>query len=256
MSTVPFGKYKGRPVEDMLADADYMQWLEAQSWFRERFAHLRTSREELSRTPEHNRLQALFLDLGYCWAFARLVAEPELDEARKSGERSIAEGLNKCRSQLDAAPGKLAEAEDFKRRMGAYSYGRTPEELGAITLRWIELLAVFKEQSPQRYAGAQFEASGADVLVSVGFQWHYLAHTDLYPSRMGFDARIEVKPTVSDDYPVVLRQMTRNKTDYLFLVEYTGEGATEEQFTEIFQRSKKRVVFKREVDAAFAELSQ
>lgn len=74
--TVPFGKYKGRPVADMLADAEYMAWLEAQPWFRERFAHMTKNRDAdaMSRTPVHNRLQAMFLDTTYAHAFARVAA--------------------------------------------------------------------------------------------------------------------------------------------------------------------------------------
>jgi len=37
---VPFGKYRGQPVEMMMADASYCEWALAQPWFRERFAAL------------------------------------------------------------------------------------------------------------------------------------------------------------------------------------------------------------------------
>ncbi len=34
---VPFGKYKGQPVEALRADQAYADWLVAQDWFRERY---------------------------------------------------------------------------------------------------------------------------------------------------------------------------------------------------------------------------
>ena len=89
--TVPFGKYKGRPVADMLADAEYMAWLEAQPWFRERFARLLANRDAdaAGRTPVHNRLQALFLEPEYCGAFVECAGIPDFEEALADGAASL-----------------------------------------------------------------------------------------------------------------------------------------------------------------------
>lgn len=37
---VPFGKYKGQPVEVMAADTDYCEWLTGQKWFRGKYRNL------------------------------------------------------------------------------------------------------------------------------------------------------------------------------------------------------------------------
>ena len=62
-----FGKYKGRTLAELLAtDPGYLQWIAAQGWFADRFAQLHAA--VVSRgaapddTPEHNALQARFLD--------------------------------------------------------------------------------------------------------------------------------------------------------------------------------------------------
>ena len=34
---IPFGKYKGQPVDVLAADRDYAEWLQQQDWFRERY---------------------------------------------------------------------------------------------------------------------------------------------------------------------------------------------------------------------------
>ena len=40
-SIVPFGKYKGRLIEELLLDDPvYLQWLSGQEWFRAKFAFL------------------------------------------------------------------------------------------------------------------------------------------------------------------------------------------------------------------------
>ena len=67
MRLVPFGKYKGQPVEVMQMDTGYCEWLSTQDWFRERYANVYqqviiNNFTEASETPEHNKLQMLFLD--------------------------------------------------------------------------------------------------------------------------------------------------------------------------------------------------
>jgi hypothetical protein len=64
-SIVPFGKYKGQPVEAMMADRDYCSWAMAQAGLRTRFASVfaiivNGGTAPDAPTPEHNRLQLLF----------------------------------------------------------------------------------------------------------------------------------------------------------------------------------------------------
>lgn len=63
---VPFGKYKGRSVDELTADQDYVNWLLAQPWFEQRFSYIHKivihDHGEPADTPEHNAMQALFLD--------------------------------------------------------------------------------------------------------------------------------------------------------------------------------------------------
>lgn len=275
--TVPFGKYKGRPVEDMLSDADYMSWLEAQPWFRERFAHLLSRRDEeaASRTPVHNRLQALFLDSAYCMAFAvvaapdafarfhRLFAKSQHDDVRSVSEEI--DRLHKCwqRDIENAARFREyhAEGQEFlKPRYNckgsnwlelAAEYEQEPKQLAVLR----EALSMLQAQKPQILAQARFEHDGSDVALKLSAGWKTVAtysasnFTELHAAEESHLLRIEIKPVVADDYPAVLRQMNRNKSDYLFVDHYNGEGATEDQFVRIFQASGKRVVFKRMVDA-------
>lgn len=76
---VPFGKYKGQPAEVMAADRDYCDWLMAQPWFAERFRDVYNIvinyGGEPEETPEHNALQARFLDEEFCNRLAALVLD-------------------------------------------------------------------------------------------------------------------------------------------------------------------------------------
>ena len=71
---VPFGKYKGKPIEVMLTDRQYCEWLASQAWFPEKHQNIYNvivnAGPEPQNTSEHNRLQAWFLDDAFCCAFA------------------------------------------------------------------------------------------------------------------------------------------------------------------------------------------
>lgn len=68
---VPFGKYKGRPITDLVADRSYTDWLAAQPWFRERYSNIYNviitgGVLPPQDTPEHNKMQARFLNHDVC----------------------------------------------------------------------------------------------------------------------------------------------------------------------------------------------
>lgn len=253
MSTVPFGKYKGRPVEDMLADADYMGWLEAQPWFRERFSHLaRRDSDALQRTPDHNRLQALFTNDDYCMAFCR-AARPELleeaNEVCREGRSAIFlkcledfQYFNKCASEQ--AEGMPEEGWGDHRDKEISRYKKRAEDCRAFP-------ASIRDSYPQWFLeGRMFEAQNIDVQFTCGLWWwtkesYSLTRTKEFKS---LSFHIEIKPVMADDYPVVLRQMLRNRSDYLFLGSYDGQGATYAQLIKMFAASAKRIVLKASVD--------
>ena len=66
---VPFGKYKGQPITNLLNDNKYLEWCKNQEWFKN-FPIIYnicvnqtiTTINPNSKTPEHNKLQNLFLE--------------------------------------------------------------------------------------------------------------------------------------------------------------------------------------------------
>jgi hypothetical protein len=66
LEVVPFGKYKGKPLEALAQDSQYCEWLTQQDWFRARYPAIHTLIinyfGQPEETPEHNALQALFVD--------------------------------------------------------------------------------------------------------------------------------------------------------------------------------------------------
>jgi hypothetical protein len=175
---VPFGKYKGQPIEALAQDQKYVDWLLAQDWFRERhegmFTLVVNNFAEPSETPAHNAMQARFLDHAFVDAFCHTL-DPRIDR-------------------------ELSEA------------GHPIETT------------------------VKFEPRGFDVKIDRG--WRRIL--------------VEIKPSIGDDYPAVLRQMqngmrgypgeTRSAHFVLFAGEYRGAGATQEQFVQIFAASGIKVV--------------
>lgn len=72
-SIVPFGKYKGQPIEVMQADRQYTDWLTQQDWFKSRYSQINNiiinNFGAPSETPEHNELVANFTDRMFSIAF-------------------------------------------------------------------------------------------------------------------------------------------------------------------------------------------
>jgi hypothetical protein len=81
---MPFGKYKGRPVVELLEEAPkYLQYMATRPWVRENFPAIyqiiidRGPKPE--DTPEHNRIQAMFLDESFRRRFCQLVGHAYTD---------------------------------------------------------------------------------------------------------------------------------------------------------------------------------
>jgi hypothetical protein len=73
---IPFGKYKGQPIEVLMQDKQYLEWLQCQDWFKNKYQTINTliinNFQEPSETPEHNKLQAMFTDEQFCIKVASL----------------------------------------------------------------------------------------------------------------------------------------------------------------------------------------
>ena len=74
---VPFGKYKGQPVDVLTADQDYCEWLVSQPWFKSRYGNvyniLIQGGGEPQDSPEHNEMQARFLEDDWCLRLAAVL---------------------------------------------------------------------------------------------------------------------------------------------------------------------------------------
>ena len=114
---IPVGKYKGQPIEILRSDPQYCEWLVSQNWFRDKFSPtyqlIINNFGEPAETPEHNSLQAMFLDRNIC-----------INLLKKLGWKSLSK-----EASLSEAKEKLEECRLKKQQNNtAWGYGRLKEE--------------------------------------------------------------------------------------------------------------------------------
>src|SRR5262245_32875381 len=116
--TLPFGKYKGRTIAEVLTgDPEYLRWLCSQDDFRTRrrdiYLDITDCVEGLIDAPERTAMRARFQDVNFCRQFlqasghgAMLLQELETRHAKALGGiadrlRSLKETTDKAKSYID-----------------------------------------------------------------------------------------------------------------------------------------------------------
>ncbi|NOD87410.1 hypothetical protein GS646_07855 [Ruegeria sp. HKCCD4315] len=274
----------------MMIDSGYVNWLLQQGWFAERnqamYEHLTGENyggAKVENTPEHNRLQALFLNPEYCLSVGRCAGvvtgvqyTREQHDERMDNVRLDIKDWSTYFDQLDQY-----EAGLIKLRPNKPFYGdNTPvrEWLGTAELHFPtfeEVMAGFSINCTM-----QFETADIDVIA----QWHvYHDNSVTNLANLGglnflenhwFGSGlfcVEIKPTLGDDYPNVLRDMQRgrkraikhvhgsyvpmyeqgpNQIPHILYVErFTATSVSFQQVEQMFAHSGFRIVMRHEVDA-------
>lgn len=256
---IPFGKYKGQPVDVLQADPQYMDWLMGQSWFAERYKNIYTvvinNFGEASETPEHNAMQVKFLESEWRTKFAICLLQKKIkgmqDKIQSQQLKRLVDLFNAnrlevinrlCSTQSDEGPrvlliGVLQSTANLQAKS---CYKKMLESArGMINL--------------YRSLPSSFAIGQAD-LIKVEFY--------------GFDAVIqiddlvvycELKPSMGDDYPAVIRQINSNADrakayqynhrTVLIIGQYTGKGATYEQMVSFFAVAGIEVVKESDIDS-------
>lgn len=125
--------------------------------------------------------------------------------------------------------------------------------LGAVLRVWAPVLRAGPAQFEVEGADVQFEAAGALVAyvrentATADPSLSYARAIDL--ARFGFEKRyrVEVKPFVGDDYPVVLRAMVARNCNVLLVDAFEADGASWEQVASVFASRKIRVALLEDV---------
>jgi hypothetical protein len=244
-AVVPFGKYQGKPIEALREDPDYCDWLVAQDWFPQKYKGLYqiivNNFGEASETPEHNRIQARFLDDEFCKAFLSMwrgtdwIADPRT---------AVLNEIGRQQRLLKELPTRTYASYDPE-----YSRQKETEEATEALAKARSHLADFDAHPPAKpypiIISREFEFHGWDVRVQASLrmkQWEIYEETPM--------ALIEIKSALGDDFPAVLRQMKANAIRrregyserwhawfFLLVDQFNATGATFDQVKKMFEAS-------------------
>jgi hypothetical protein len=186
-NVVPFGKYRGQPLAAMMADRQYCEWLTSQGWFAEKFQPIYQivvmGGPEPQDTPAHNRLQAMFLDDAFCERFVRLLKQKETPlEGVRYYHRDYEPRIAKV---LTCTIGPLKFTREFEA-------GRA--NIDVVLHTEYHCTGTAKKQDNCECC------FGKPDIITPGevFEFDEVRWIEPY--------RIELKPSLGDDYPAVLRQ--------------------------------------------------
>jgi hypothetical protein len=225
LKLVPFGKYKGQPVETMLSDRDYIDWVIAQPGivsmlqvkFPALFNIITIGAPANDDSPVHNKLQAKFLDKKFQAAFIEAVTGKTISffvdrinaKKRDQWEAERRRVQEECHQRLDTY--KTAPGLDYYK-----------QRLKNIIDEWEQL-----PKSPPLISASEIKTylefeCGFDVLFYFG--------RDTW--------KIEIKPILGDDFPSVLRQIKRNEANVVLVGEFCSASCTLEEVRAIFTPAK------------------
>ncbi len=230
---LPIGKYKGQPVEVLQNDPSYKEWLTNQPWFRENHGQIYNviinNFTAPTETPVHNKLQSRFLDEELLKRLTTYLLKDDLVAAFEIHnlvfESNGWDLTFNISEHLFCFPS--ANRNDCWQNL---NYPRWDKE------EWLE--------SEGKWSRKRESAS-----------W------TTYERAMGRGSRIwfyvELKPSLGDDYPSVLRQVKNfDRSHYLdhkvvvVVEEFSSSVVTLEQVVTIFGLSKIHLCLLSEFDKA------
>lgn len=259
---IPFGKYKGQPITTLLTDTKYLEWCKQQEWFK-KFPIVYNicvnqtivNQNENSKTPEHNKIQNLFLEEENQNRLIDLLFNP----------KSI---INKIQNGLIH--------KDFNKYFEKYEGDMSFNQL--FTIYKIEFETTYNWDVFLKIQGLYF-----NIIYKKEYwrkEWNILEKyfTDIFnikkcevssysdgkiDASLNYNSYIyiEIKPILGDDYPNVLRKMKQQKNLtscdkdnmlckklYILLVkDFASSTTTKEQLIEIFQQSNIKVIFLKDI---------
>lgn len=233
-SLMPIGKYKGQPIEAIIEDKQYMDWLCQQAWFREKYCDtyniIINNFQEPTETPEHNRLQALFLDSD----LQMQIINKTLVQFYNIKEKVIYKIKELCKER-NSLRFELQSVESWK-KSDIQSY---IESKSRCIKMGVEVLHKLKQGNIQNNQKIYFEDKGYDVILTMENEYHNCAFDPFIRVCDSFNISfgIEIKPIISDDYPAILRQIKMaGPSAYKILIydKCSAQGASIEQIKAIF----------------------
>jgi hypothetical protein len=221
---VPFGKYKGQPVDVMAMDDNYVEWCLSQGDIREKYPDfvsiIINNFQEPAETPEHNKMQALFLDDDFVKKF--LIASG-FDVFQKYG--FLDEINNSC--EFEVINYNRKHVVTFEQRERNYTY---------------DVCVYLKENEICKLKCKDIERIKLRLFDEMGIKYETVK---AFNENMEYHYFIELKPVLSDDYPAVLRKLPSGSV--LIIDLFKTNSITLDQLKQIFITKKIKVIMLKDI---------
>jgi hypothetical protein len=282
---VPFGKYRGQPVEAMMADQNYCAWALTQPGLRAKFPSLiavivNGGTAPDAPTPEHNRMQLLFRNPDMRVSTYRSIIGEELDGAIASwlgkSDPVVAAGDAAALAAVDEEIAKGTLNPELLRGRSGFSHHNgqlLPDQFNYLFHDWRDgadrnAREAAKARTETAYKSAA-ERKLQEIVMSGEAARRFDDRIRKQPVEFeveGWDVvlaglcgriALELKPIMGDDYPAILRTM-KNRTTYgyrraLVVDQFDAEAATIDDVKWLFAQSNIEVRTLAEIRDAMAE---
>lgn len=248
---VTFGKYKGKPVTELIADANYLEWCKKQEFFKNTSVYNIVVNQVIektsSKTPEHNKLQNLFLDDHFC----RKIYDHNVDWVQKIQELYENElftkifGDQRFNEQITKKINVQFEAEYNWDVKISYYIDIKSDKLTTSKYDDFEIMRTLTKKTPIEWS---YDYVSPRVYEFCASQFESIS------------VFIELKPLLGDDYPEVLRKMSTQikltKNDktftfnrfYILVKDFDSSTTTREQLIKIFLQHDIKVIFMEDLE--------
>lgn len=257
---VPFGKYKGQPITSLLNDTKYLEWCKQQEWFK-KFPIVYNicvnqtifNQNENSKTPEHNRIQNLFLEEENV---KRLRGYKYFVDYEKQ-KYILQEGIKHINFLKYFKEYDICNLDKHKTFINVEFEGKFNWDI-IIKIDCYDTEFTFRNEYNNLKRDELlhhflniFPALKNNCYINVYNPTKYAN----YCSRgIRSTTYVEVKPVLGDDYPCVLRKMKQQisltqqtingEGKYVLLIkDFSSSTTTKDQLIQIFQQSNIKVVF-------------
>jgi hypothetical protein len=257
---VPFGKYKGKPITELLTDTKYIEWCKQQNILDKYpiinniIVHQTIQTSNNSKTPEHNKIQNMFLQDAFQIKLLSRIHDI-------SPDRVI--------SYLEKIYNKELYIKYFGKNtidISSFNYENSKRKVEfEADFNWDVKLDIYLSSSEIKSSIIGCKSDYDKLWNCVG---NYDCNYSYYDNRcisvnLEYDRLlfIEIKPSLGDDYPCVLRKMktqitltntkykTKYKKKYILLVDnFNSNVTTIDEIKTIFKQSNISVILLSELN--------
>jgi hypothetical protein len=262
---VPFGKYKGQPVDLMLQDTNYCDWLKDQAGIRDRYNDIYVTIINYQKSEdslEHNLMQMKFLKEDYVINLLSKEYEWVKDFIVKQTRFEIA-GWDVLVKITDEHGDKLCQSQALNTKISKlekeiWNLKKEQKE----TRDKINFDSSYETYREYQKHVEELETSFENKIEILKNQSKELEAQEKNINFINIYFFIEIKPVVSDDFPNVMRQIESvshkginfngdgsyintpaSQRRILLVGAYTGQGATQDEFIAFMKTKDIDVIF-------------